>query len=182
MDPQAPSSFNQNFNHEAFANHYNNGWLKYYFYTAIIFLFVSIANFIRTLKLAFYYLGNPIPKTEDGEYYNTILYGLSLLFLGWFGAFLSLGLFLQYQAIRLKSIAKQYSCLTILTLYTISQAGASILNVLACALTEPMGIISAILIGVIPFIVGMIFTFFASKILDLMLGPEVEPFKFDESA
>jgi len=180
MDHQASSLYNQDFDHEGFTEQYKNGWLKYYLCTVIIFFFIGIINLTRTLKLGVYYLGNPLLKTNDGENYNTILYGLSLLLIAGLATLLPLGLFIQYQAFRLKSLSKQWSCLNIFAIFTISQAGAALFNIFCSAITEPISFLSTILIGVVPFVIGMICSFLAFKVLDLMLGPEDEPFKFDE--
>jgi len=179
-----PSLSDKNFNHKAFIEQYKNGWFKQYFAAVIIFFFISIAHFIQTLNLGFYYIGNPIPMdtniSGDVEYHNTILYGLSLVILAGLAIFLPIGLFTQYQAFRLKSVVKQCSCLKIMALFTIAQAGASIFHILCGVITEPISLLSTTLTGIIPFVIGMSFTFFASKVLDIVLGPELEPFQFDE--
>ena len=184
MSPQSPSLTDENFNHQVFTEKFGNGWLKYYFYAVIIFFFVSFAHFIRTLELSVSYLTNPITKDADAsdevESYHTLLYGLSLLTLAGLAIFLLLGLFIQYQAFRLKSVVKQCSCLKIMALFTIAQAGASIFHILCGVITEPISLLSTTLTGIIPFVIGMSFTFFASKVLDIVLGPELEPFQFDE--
>jgi len=177
MSPQSPSLTDENFNHQVFTEKFGNGWLKYYFYAVIIFFFVSFAHFIRTLELSVSYLTNPITKDADAsdevESYHTLLYGLSLLTLAGLAIFLLLGLFIQYQAFRLKSITKQYNCLTIMTMFTVFQTCAAIFNIFCGMMTEPVSLLSAILIGTIPLIIGISFTFLASRVLDIISSPEV---------
>jgi len=172
--------------HEIFLQKPHPTWLKKYLYIIIISFFVSIGYFIKILSLSFYYLGNPIPRTpddlEDTEYYSTILYGVSLLLLSVIAPLLSLGLFIQYQALRLRSVDRQYYCLKILVLFTVFQTGAALLNILCGAIAESIPIFSAIWIGTIPLIAGTIFTGFASKVLNVMLDAEEEPLKIDISS
>jgi len=181
------ASSDPHFNNNTFEEKFNNGWLKKYYYGVLIFLVLSFANFINTFRLAIYYLGNPIPKpTSDSsgniEYYSTLLYSLSLLILAALLILFILGLFLQYQAIRLRSLERQYSCIKVFMIFVIAQAGGAILNLLSALITTPISIISALIMGCVFLIVGVLFRFLASNVKNIMLGKEEESFRFDKSA
>jgi len=185
MNPQAFTSLTVDPTHEIFLQKSNPTWLQKYLYVVITFFFISVGNFIRTLNLSFYYLGNPIPRTPDAlddvEYYSTILYGVSLLILAILAPLLSLGLLIQYQALRLKSVDRQYYCLKILVMFTIFQLGAALFNILCGAIAESIPMFSAIWIGILPLIAGIAFTCLASRALNVMLDTEEEPLKIDVS-
>jgi len=181
------ASTDPHFNNNTFEEKFNNGWLKKYYYGVLIFLVLTLANFINTFRLSIYYLGNPKQKpttdsSENIEYYSTLLYSLSLLILAALLVLFILGLFLQYQAIRLRSLERQYACIKVFTIFVMAQAGGAVLNILFALITTPISIISGILMGVVFLVVGVLFRFLASNVKNIMLGKQEESFRFDKSA
>jgi len=120
--------------------------------------------------------------TYTTTYYSTILYGLSLLILTAVALLAALGLFLQYQAIRLRSLQKQESAIKIITLFVIGQACASLFSIICAIFTTPVSWISALIVGVVILAVGVAFRFLAVNVMNIMLGKDEESFKFDKSA
>ena len=179
-------SADPNFNNNTFEEKFNNGWLKKYYYGVIFFLVVCLANFINTFWLGIHYLGNVEPKYDDAGalsgYYNTKFYALSCFFLAAIVLFFALGLFLQYQAIRLRSLERQYTCIKIFTMFIFAQIFGAALNILIALLTKPISIVTAILLSVIFLVVGVLFRFLSSNVKNIMLGKEEESFRFDKSA
>jgi len=183
------ASSDPNFNNNTFEEKFNNGWLRNYYYGVIIFLVANVVNAINNLRTGIYYLGNPIIKTTtytDGAYvytyYNTFFYGLSLIAVAAVALLLVLGLFLQYQAIRLRSLDKQESCIKIATLFILAQACAGGACVVFALLSSTISLVSALTTNVIFLAVGVGFRFLSSNVKNIMLGKAEESFKFDKSA
>ena len=186
-----PSSFDPHFNNNTFEEKFNNGWLKKYYYAVILFFFINIANTVNNQRLAIYYMGNPIVKnvTEnlnsngiwDGtytyEYYSTGLYGISLGLSILPALLLALGLFLQYQAIRIRSLSKQESCLQIFNLFVRAQGFAAFCIIICANFTKPIKLYSSLLVSLNMLVIGVAFKFIAMNVKNIMMGKAEEFFR-----
>ena len=151
--PSSPNpSLNQLFSHQ---------WLKNYFYAVIILLFVSIANLIHDLRFGHYYLKNPLLKDANVlgnvEYYDTFLYGLSLLVLTPINLSLVFACFFQYQAIRLQDLKKQIYCIRMITFFTYTQSWAQLFSISCPIFTKPVSTFFPLVFGNAFFIIGIDF-------------------------
>lgn len=186
-----PSSFDPNFNSNIFEEKFNNGWLKKYYHAVIFFFFINIANTVNNQRLAIYYMGNPIVKnvtenlnsngiwddTYTYEYYSTVLYGISLGISTLPALLLALGLFLQYQAIRIRSLSKQESCINIFNLFIRAQGCAAFCIIICASFTEPIKLSSALLVSLNMLVIGVAFKFIAMNVYNIMMGKAEEFFK-----
>jgi len=182
------ASADPNFNNMTFEEKFNNGWLKNYFYGVIACAVVNVGSAINNLRLGIFYLGNPIPKVitnDDGTIttgtYGTMLYGLSLIILAAAASLFTFGLFLQFQAIKTRSLEKQYACVKVITFFVLAQAVAAGFNIFSAVITGPVSMFTAIVSGVVFLAVGVAFRFLAANVKNIMLGKAEESFKFDKS-
>jgi hypothetical protein len=189
---ETSASTDPNFNNSTFEEKFNNGWLKNYYYGVIVFLVCNVSNALFNLKQGFFYMGNPIfkefEKDDKGNFtgkninYNTFFYGVSLLALAGVALLFALSLFLQFQAIRLRSLEKQDACIKIATLFILAQACAAGANVFFALVSGPISMFSALSAGLVFLVIGVGFRFMASNVKNIMLGKAEESFKFDKSA
>ena len=140
-----------------------SGWLKKYFYTIIIFFILNLANISNNMRLG-------VSSMESFIFEDTsiLLNGISLIALDAVGLLLSLGLFVQFQAIRLRSLGKQDSCIGIFTLFIIVQGCAGVLSILSAVLGTSVSIFFAIYTAVVPLALGLGFRFVARVIENIM--------------
>jgi len=182
---QSSSILNPQFDHITFEQKLANGWLKKYLYSLILFFLGNIAYIINNWRLGVHYLKDPIltiPEDEDSiQYYCIVLYGVTLMILGAVTLLFILGIFFQYQAIRLRSLGRQDSCLEVITIFILVQTCGASLNIMSAILIKSMSMVTATLIGILSLVIAIVFKFLASNVKNIMTGKEEESFKINKS-
>lgn len=190
-DPSA--STDPNFDNVTFQEKFDNGWLKSYYYGILLLFIANIANALNNVKNGLYFMKNPMLKglnhqkdgiTWDGtyDYYNTWFFGVSLLIVAAVSFQLTFGIFLQFQAIRLKSLEKQEEAIKSASGFISSQAWATGISVFFALWAPPISSINALVAGFVVLAVGVGFKFLTSNVKNIMLGKAEESFKFNKSA
>jgi len=157
-----PSLSNPNLEDSFFTEKLNNDHLGYYYRAAIIFFFTYL-SYLTSIGLHY------IRGSGPTERLTSILYGISLLILAVIALIYALSLFLQFQAIKLRSIEKQDSCIKLIEILLVAQTCATIFNSTCAIFMESMNIVSAIFASIIPLAVGMSLLFLALKTRSIML-------------
>ena len=168
-----------NFNSSAFEQKFSKGWLKIYYFGVLVILLANLGNAFNNLKNGITFMGNPIIKDLnyngkggwDGTftYYNTVFYGVSLLLLAGIALIFAFSLFLQFQAMRLRSLRKQELCIKIGNFFILAQVCAAGVNVFLIFISGFLFMKFALNI-LIFLIIGVGFRLFASKVQNIMLS------------
>jgi len=160
------ASTDPNFNNNTFEEKFNNGWLKYYFYAVA-------ASTVFYLAWGVYHALDGLGSFTDSFRTFLFLVGIGVCYL-----IAGLSLFLQFQAIKTRSLEKQDMAIRICQLFIVAIAGAAVAG--GIIFGEP---IQYIFRYGVPYVVyGIAYLFAALNVKRIMLGKSEESFRFDKSA
>ena len=138
---------------------FNKGWLRSYYHAVIIFFVTNLACLTSNCVIGLHHIKSASNLT------SIILFSISLFLLAAVALSLAIGLYLQYEAIRLKSIEKQDLCIKAIVTLLFAQTCATIFNNLCAVFMESNDTVSAI-----PLAIGIAFLLLALKVKSIMLG------------
>jgi len=163
----ATASTDPNFNNNTFEEKFNNGWLKWYYYASAICAIAYLLNGTNCVWTGLSWLGS----------YFT--YAIALFATGAAYVILGLSFFLQFQAIKTRSLEKQDMAIRICQLFIVANLGCGV----AQGLFHPSaGLIGSIISAAIFSAFGCAYLFVALNVKRIMLGKSEESFRFDKSA
>ena len=138
---------------------FNKGWLKSYYHAVIIFFVTNLACLTSNYVIGLHHIKSARNLS------SIILSSISLFLVGAVALTLAIGLYLQYEAIRLRSIEKQDSCIKAIVALLFAQICATIFNNLCAVFMESNDTVSTI-----PLAIGIAFLLIALKVKSIMLG------------
>ena len=165
MSTESTPSTDPNFNNATFEEKLNNGWLKKYFFGTIAGLVMYAFYSLYWLRMIFTYMGLT-------GYRLTWLGALIYTALCLFGAFV---FFIQFQAIKMRSLEKQDLAIKFFRFFTIGALGAVVGTYFLFYWSSDAfsGIPIAVIAGA--------FAFFSGNVKRVMLGQAEESFKMDRN-
>ena len=172
------TSNHPNFENNSFEEKVSNGWLRYYYQAVIVFFFTNLAYLVANFLIGLHYLRSP----SKIRYASTFLYVVSLVLLAAVALTLAVSLLLQHQAIRLRSLDKQNSCIKAIVIFLITQTCALLFNDLSPVAPRSVNVAVVIAYSLIPLGFGASFLFIALKVKSIMLGKERSILELSKSA